>query len=82
MQATVYSKDNCPFCVRAKRLLEQKGIAYMEVSAVDHREQLIETVTKATGSPPKTVPQIWLNDQYIGGYTELDAYFKKSDANQ
>lgn len=77
MSATLYSKPNCPFCVRAKKLLEDKGIGYTEVSAVDKREELIERVTAVTGSAPRTVPQIWLGDVYIGGYTELEAHFKK-----
>lgn len=76
--ATVYSKPNCPFCVRAKNLLESKGIEIVEVSAVDKREELIEAVTKATGAAPRTVPQIWLGEQYIGGFTELDAHFKNA----
>ena len=76
MKATIYSRDNCPFCVRAKYLLEQKGIAYTEISAVENREDLIQKVTEATGQAPKTVPQIWLDEKYIGGFTELDAYFK------
>jgi glutaredoxin len=71
MKATVYSKDNCPFCVKAKHLLTQKGIEIEEISAVDHRDQLIEAVTAATGQPPKTVPQVWLDGEYVGGYTEL-----------
>lgn len=78
MNATLYTKDSCPFCVHAKRLLESKGIEYTEISAVEHRQALIERVTEATGSPPRTVPQIWLDDQYIGGFTELDAHFKSA----
>lgn len=78
MTATVYSKPNCPFCVRAKMLLDKHGVGYVEESAVDKREALIEAVTKATGQPPKTVPQIWIGETYIGGYTELEAHFKKS----
>lgn len=77
MSATVYSKPNCPFCVRAKKLLDEKGIGYTEVSAVDKREELIERVTAVTGTAPKSVPQIWLGETYIGGFTELDAHFKK-----
>ena len=76
MQATLYSKPNCPFCVRAKKLLMDKGVEITEVSAVENRDQLIEAVTAATGAAPRTVPQIWLDGQYIGGFTELDAHFK------
>lgn len=71
MKATIYTKDNCPYCVQAKRLLESKGVEITEISAVDNREELIKLVTEITGDAPKTVPQIWLDDQYVGGYTEL-----------
>jgi glutaredoxin 3 len=73
MKAIVYSKPNCPFCVRAKALLSQKGIEVEERSAVDHRDTLIQKVTEATGAAPRTVPQIWLDGAYVGGYTELAA---------
>ena len=68
MQATVWSKDFCGFCDRAKRLLEQKGIKYEErkIGSGWTKEQLLESVPTA-----RTVPQIFLDDQLIGGFTEL-----------
>lgn len=69
--AEVYSKENCPFCVRAKALLTQEGISYTEIHAVQNKEALVERVTKDTGRPPMTVPQIYLDGKYVGGYTEL-----------
>jgi len=78
MSATIYSKPNCPFCVRAKKLLDEKGIGYVEESAVEKRDELINRVTAITGVAPRTVPQIWLEDVYIGGYENLVEHFKKS----
>ena len=75
MKAEVYSKSNCPFCVKAKALLTQKGIEFEELDAVALRDQLIERVTKDTGNAPRTVPQIYLDGQYIGGYDQLAAHF-------
>lgn len=75
MHAELFSKDHCPYCVRAKHLLEKQGIPYTEISAVEKREELIERVTRDSGEAPRTVPQIYLDGQYIGGYTELAAYF-------
>ena len=68
MKAVVWSKDACPFCVQAKALLESKGIEFEErnVSADWTREQLLEAVPTA-----KTLPQIFLDDNYVGGFTEL-----------
>lgn len=68
MKAIVWSKDACPFCVQAKALLESKGIEFEErnVSKNWTREQLLEAVPAA-----RTLPQIFLDDQYVGGFTEL-----------
>ena len=68
MKATVWSKNSCPFCVQAKALLESKRIEFEErnISADWTREQLLEAVPTA-----RTLPQIFLGDNYIGGFTEL-----------
>ena len=71
MTATIYSKDNCPYCVKAKHLFEKHGISYEEISAVDYRDQLFERVEQATGQSPKTVPQIFLDGSYVGGHDQL-----------
>jgi len=68
MKATVWSKDACPFCVQAKALLESRGIEFEErnVNKDWTKEQLLEAVPTA-----RTLPQIFLDDNYIGGFTEL-----------
>jgi glutaredoxin 3 len=68
MKAVVWSKNQCPFCVQAKALLESKGIEFEErnVSTNWTKEQLLEAVPTA-----RTLPQIFLDDNYIGGFTEL-----------
>ena len=74
MKATVWSKDQCPFCVQAKALLDSKGVEYEERNVSQHwtKEQLLEAVPTA-----RTLPQIFLDDNYIGGFTELRKYFEK-----
>lgn len=67
-QIKLYSADWCPFCVRAKRLLEEKGIPFQEFN-VDKSEGLREEITKKTGH--KTIPQIFIDEEFIGGFTEL-----------
>lgn len=68
MKAVVWSKNNCPFCDQAKALLSQKGIEFEErkVGAGYTREDLLEAVPTA-----RTVPQIFLEGELIGGFTEL-----------
>ena len=82
MKAEVFTKDHCPYCIKAKYLLEGRGIEIEEISAVEHREQLIERVTNDTGQAPRTVPQIYLDGQHIGGYDELVAHFKRVDGEE
>jgi len=68
MKAIVWSKYHCPYCDQAKALLTHKGIAFEERKIGDGytREDLLEAVPTA-----RTVPQIFLDDVLIGGFTEL-----------
>jgi glutaredoxin 3 len=68
MKAIVWSKNSCPFCVQAKNLLKLKGIEFEErnVSTDWTKDQLLAAVPDA-----RTLPQIFLDDNYIGGFTEL-----------
>ena len=69
MAAIVWSKDGCSHCVQAKALLESNGITYEERNITGGtwtREQLFEAVPTA-----KTMPQIFLDGEYVGSYTEL-----------
>lgn len=68
MKAIIWSKNNCAYCTAAKQLLNKKEIEFEE-RVVGHewtKEQLLEAVPTA-----KTVPQIFLDGELIGGYTEL-----------
>jgi glutaredoxin 3 len=73
MKAIIWSKDACPFCVQAKKLLETRGIEFEErnISQDWTREQLLEAVPDA-----RTLPQIFLDDQHIGGFTDLRAHLR------
>ena len=68
MKAIVWSKYNCPYCDQAKALLKQRGIEFEERKIGDGwtKEDLLEAVPTA-----RTVPQIFLNDELVGGFTEL-----------
>ena len=68
-KAIVWSKDACPFCVQAKALLESRGIEYEERNIMHGtwtKEQLLEAVPGA-----RTLPQIFVDEQHVGGFTEL-----------
>lgn len=73
MIATVWSKDNCSFCDQAKNLLRLKGIEFEErkIGQGYTKEQLLEAVPAA-----RTVPQIFLDDELIGGFVELKKHLQ------
>lgn len=67
-QAIIWTKDNCNYCTQAKMLMDAKGIQYEErhIGKEWTKEQLLESIPSA-----RTVPQIFLDDEYVGGFTEL-----------
>ena len=72
MKAIVWSKTPCPYCDQAKALLKMKSIEFEERNITEGtwtKEQLMEAVPNA-----RTVPQIFLDEQLIGGFTELRAH--------
>ncbi len=70
----IYTKRNCPFCVRAKALLDRKGVAYQEIDA-EGKDELRLWLAEATGQ--KTVPQIFVGERSLGGFTDVDALDKQ-----
>jgi glutaredoxin 3 len=69
-KVTLYSTQSCPYCVRAKMLLSQKGAEYDEVDVSEDsaREAMIK---KANGK--RSVPQIFIGDAHVGGFDDLAA---------
>ncbi len=67
----IYSSENCPYCVKAKQLLESKKVEYKELR-VDKNPELVAEVVKKSGGR-KTVPQIFIGDHHVGGCDELYA---------
>jgi glutaredoxin len=69
MNIKVYSKTNCPYCVSAKNWLKQRGYAYEEI-VIDNdseRQKFYESV----GNGVRTVPQIYVDGERIGGFQDL-----------
>jgi len=72
----IYSKKLCPYCVRAKEFLRQKNIAFQEIDLTENVEEL-EKLKKKTGH--MTVPQIFVDDLFIVGYTDLITKFDSGE---
>lgn len=73
---TIYSKDFCPYCANAKRLLTARGFDFEEVD-ITHNPALETKLIEQTGQ--RTVPQIFVEDKSIGGFVELARLVAKGD---
>lgn len=67
----IYTTKTCPYCVKAKALLEKKGVAYHEIK-VDGNDKLREELMIKSGGR-KTVPQIFIGEYHVGGCDDLYA---------
>ena len=73
-QAIVYGTQTCPYCTRAKSELSLRGMNFDFVDL----DELGKTAAEVTARPVTTVPQIYIEGQYVGGYTEMMEYFNRS----
>ena len=78
MEVVIWSKYNCPYCDQAKALLGQRQIRFIEKKIGDGytKEELLEAVPTA-----RTVPQIVINGNVIGGFIELRKYIDETGFN-
>jgi glutaredoxin 3 len=73
-QVILYSKDYCPYCTLAKNLLISLDIAYEEID-ITHKPETIYELMKKSGM--RTVPQIFIGEELIGGYEQLSDLHKE-----
>ena len=74
----VYSSHNCPWCGRAKALLESKGLEFTEINIAEDQLRALEMIER---SGRRTVPQIFIDDESIGGFDELSAMNQAGQLN-
>ncbi|MBT5388478.1 MAG: glutaredoxin 3 [Porticoccaceae bacterium] len=67
-QVVLYGTRFCPFCTAARRLLTAKGINYQDIALDTDPKLRAEIMEKSSRN---TVPQIWVGDVHVGGYTDL-----------
>ena len=65
----IYTTTYCGYCVRAKDLLTRKGVKYEELDVTSDDEMRSKLVEMSGGQ--RTVPQIWIGDTHVGGYSDL-----------
>lgn len=73
----VYSGPFCPYCVRAKMLLQKRGLAFTEYDVQRQPERREEMLARSEGA--RTIPQIFINGRHVGGCDELYALDKKGE---
>jgi glutaredoxin 3 len=69
VEVVIYTKRTCPYCIRAKRLLDMKKVAYHEIAIEVDRAARTEMIQRAGGRT--TVPQIFIDGHHVGGADEL-----------
>jgi glutaredoxin 3 len=76
----VYSTGWCPYCVRAKALLERKGVPFREIRVDEDPAERETMLERSRGQ--RTVPQIFIGDRHVGGFDDLYALDKAGELDQ
>lgn len=71
-KVVAYTVDYCPYCKKAKALLNAKGIEFEDIDITENEDEMRPKLGEMTGGKT-TVPQIFINGKSIGGYTDLKA---------
>ncbi|WP_102156961.1 glutaredoxin 3 [Coxiella endosymbiont of Rhipicephalus microplus] len=69
IKVEIYITNYCPYCLRAKALLKQKGVDYIEIRVDKELTKFEEMIKRSNGR--RSVPQIFINDRGIGGFNDL-----------
>jgi glutaredoxin 3 len=80
MPVTIYTKAWCPYCMAAKDLLQEKGVAFDEIEITGKAQLRDEMVAKAGGR--STVPQIFIGERHVGGCDDLYALDRRGELDK
>lgn len=79
----IYTLPSCPYCVKAKKLLQSLNLDYKEHDISENQEKMREELKNKFNLPSAaTVPQITINGHYVGGYTDLGNMYKTGKLNE
>jgi len=79
VKVVMYSTRFCPYCMRARRLLKNKGVEFTEI-AVGGKNELWAEMEQRSGR--NTVPQIFINDESVGGFDDIAALNRQGELDQ
>lgn len=77
----IYTWRACPFCIRAKQLLDRKGVAYTE-HVIDGDERAREAMAARGSDGRRSVPQIFIDDRHVGGCDDLHALERRGELDR
>lgn len=72
----IYTSATCPYCIKAKKLLTSLNLNYVEYNIDDNFEEITKELSEKFQRQIMTVPQIIINNHYVGGYDDLEAMYK------
>lgn len=78
----IYTTETCPFCMKAKRLLKMLDLNYTEHNVDNSFNEMTKKLSEKFGKSISTVPQIIINNKYVGGYTDLEALHKSGKLDE
>jgi glutaredoxin 3 len=79
VEVKMYSTRFCPYCMRARSLLDSKGVVYEDIG-IDANPQMRQEMMKRSGR--HTVPQIWVGEQHIGGFDDMYLLERQGDLDE
>lgn len=68
-EVVIYSTAMCPYCIRARKLLEKKGVDFTDIRLDEQPERREEMIQRANGRT--SVPQIFIDDYHVGGFDDM-----------
>ena len=72
----IYTSSTCPYCIKAKKILKTLGLTFIEHNIDDSFDETTKELSERFKRPIMTVPQIIINENYIGGCDDLEAMYK------
>ena len=72
----IYTSQTCPYCIKAKKLLKTLGLEYKETDVTESFDEMSANFETRFNKKVMTIPQIVINDKYVGGFDDLNALYK------
>ena len=78
----IYTSQTCPYCVKAKKLLKTLGLEYTETDVSNSFEEMVLKFEERFNKKVMTIPQIIINDKYVGGFDDLNILYKSGKLSE